>query len=437
MNFNDLDDNLVFDMPAKAEPKIDTNKLAIRSDITKVSDVLTEFDRVSDGLEALATKYPVDLVFDVTTGAGMAEAKEHRAAWRDPRQAVERLRKQAKAPVLALGKSIDARAEWLTAQLLIGETPIDEQIKAEEARKEADKQARINAEFGRVQAIQDAIGEIHMQAMAAAGKASEVIFAASLHLAAMELDPLVFQEQIPQAEAARTAAIAKLEVAYKAALHSEAVTAKAAADRAELETLRAAAAAEQRRQDAAVIVQRAEQARIADQQRAEQAEIAALRKQLAEERAALDAAEAKRRQDEQGTRDAEALSDGRLGWKSVPALLASNLPDALPPEASAEPAIVPPAAPEPVTDAVAPVAETQATAAVETTPTPESCWRAIASGEKVVQLDIQLAACRAALTEALWLLEGWIAAKCPKKYEVKQRVKVAELRLIGGLPSHI
>ena len=39
-------------------------------------------------------------------------------------------------------------------------------------RKEAIKQAKIEAEFGRVQAIQDAIAEIHMDAAIASSKAS-------------------------------------------------------------------------------------------------------------------------------------------------------------------------------------------------------------------------------------------------------------------------
>lgn len=364
MNLAALDDSLVFDVPAKAEPKIDTNKLAIRSDITKVSDVLTEFDKISAGLADLAARYPHDLVYDVSTGKGMAEAIEHRRAWWTPLLDVERLRKDAKAPILALGKDIDARAKWLTEQLELGKKPVDQQIKAELARKEDEKQDRINAEFGRVQAIQDAIGEIHMQAMAASGKSSDVIFAAHVELGTLQLDPLVFQEQMPQAEAARTAALAKMDMAYKAALHSEAVAAKAAADRAELETLRAAAAAEQRRQDAAVIVQRAEQARIADQQRAEQAEIAALRKLLADERAALDALDAKRRQDEQDARDAEDFKRRAIWLDEQKAIAAMNLPAAVPQEASAEPANAQPEALEPVADAVAPVAETQAPAAV-------------------------------------------------------------------------
>jgi branched-chain amino acid transport system permease protein len=41
---------------------------------------------------------------------------------------------------LHVGKSIDARAAWLTEKLLEGEQPVDLLIKAEEARREAEKQ---------------------------------------------------------------------------------------------------------------------------------------------------------------------------------------------------------------------------------------------------------------------------------------------------------
>ena len=306
MNTDTLDDNLVFDTPAKPEPKVDTNGLAIRSDIAKVSDVMTEFDKLTAGLDALAAKYPVDLVYDVGTGAGMAEAKEHRAAWRDPRQAVERLRKQAKAPVIAMGKSIDARAEWLTAQLMVGETPIDEQIKAEETRKEADKQARILAEADRVMRIEDAIGEIHMDVMLASSKPSTAIAATIESLRTATLDTLVFQDRMPQAEAARTAGIAKLEIALKARLHDEAVAASLAAERAELADLRAAAAAQKVKDAAAAQV---EQARIA----AVQAETARTNKIAADEMAAQ-MADIKRQRDQLeadqlAARNREALAE--------------------------------------------------------------------------------------------------------------------------------
>lgn len=239
MNYDDLSDDVEFAAPAKAPAK--TN-LEIRENITQVESALTEFEKVSAGLAALAERFPVDLVYDVTTGKGMVEAVAHRAAWREPRLAVERLRKQAKAPVLTLGKDIDARAAWLTEQLLIGERPIDQLIKAEESRKEAIKQARIDAEIDRTMKIQEAIAGINMVAMGAAGRSSADIAQAVADLTEATPTEAVFQEMLPQALAARTATLAKLDMAHKAALHTEAEATKLAAERAELAALRAAAA---------------------------------------------------------------------------------------------------------------------------------------------------------------------------------------------------
>ena len=242
MTFDDLPDDVQFAAEPKPEPKIDVNALAVRRNITQIENALSEFDKLSAGLSDLAARYPVDLVYDVTTGAGMVEAIAHRAAWREPRLSVERLRKQAKAPVLTLGKDIDARASWLTEQLVIGETPVHEQIKAEEARKEAAKQARINAEFGRIAAIQEAIGEIHLIVQMAAGKGSAAIGAATLEVQAFMMGVEVFQEFLADAKAAQSAALVKLDLMMAAALHVEVEAAKLAAERAELAELRAAQA---------------------------------------------------------------------------------------------------------------------------------------------------------------------------------------------------
>lgn len=274
-------------------PAVDQSALAVRKNLSQVESALSEFDKVSAGLADIAARFPVDLVYDVATTKGMNEAIAHRAAWRDPRLTVEKVRKMAKAPVLALGKDIDTRAAWLTDQLLTGEVPIDEQIKAEERRKEKIKQDKINAEFARVAEIQDAIAELHMDAMAVVGKASSVIGGALEAMKARTLDPLVFQEQIAQATAARQAAIDKLELAYAAALHTEEQARKAAAERAELEQLRAAAAEQRRKDDAAAAAQRQEQSRIEAEQRAERARLAEQQADLARKQAAFEDAQRK------------------------------------------------------------------------------------------------------------------------------------------------
>lgn len=256
MSYEQLDEDVVFDAPVRVEK----SNADIRQNLIKVESALTEFESVNAGLTSLAERYPVDAVIDVTTGKGMVEAVAHRAAWRDPRLAVERIRKQAKAPVIALGKDIDARAAWITEQLLIGEVPMDRQIKAEEARKEAIKQERINAEFGRVSAIQEAIAEIGMVAMAAAGNSSAHIAELIESQRAEVLSLGVFQEMLPQAQAAQNACLVKLDLLHKAALHTESEAAKLAAERAELEALRKAAAEQKAKDDAAAKV---EQERVA------------------------------------------------------------------------------------------------------------------------------------------------------------------------------
>lgn len=282
---------------ATNEPEVkDHAALSIRKNITQVESALTEFDKITAGLADLAERFPADLVYDVSATKGMKEAVAHRAAWREPRILVEKLRKTAKAPVLALGKDIDARAAWITEQLEAGETPVDEQIKAEEARKEAEKQARINAEFGRVSAIQEALAEISMSAMSVMGKPSAAIGKALDDMRNTPLDPLVFQEQLDDAKAARNAAVIKLEQALKAQLFTEAEAAKVAAERAELEELRKAAAAQRAKDEAAAAeAARVERERLAVEHAAQRAEQARLDAEATAARKAADASAAAER----------------------------------------------------------------------------------------------------------------------------------------------
>jgi hypothetical protein len=274
--------------------KTDTGALAIRSSIAQVESALSELDKVSAGIADLAERHPVDLVFDVASAKGMREAVAHRAAWRDPRLSVERARKAAKAPVLALGKDIDARAAWITEQLLLGEEPVDKQIKAEQERQETARREAALAESARITAIQEALADIHMEAMAVIGKPSDVILAKMREMDARVLDPLVFQESINQARAAKTAAIEKLEMAFNAAKHTESEAARVAAERAELEQLREAARVQKEKDEAAALDARlAEWHRIAVERKAAD-EAAAAERKRADEAAAVARAEADR-----------------------------------------------------------------------------------------------------------------------------------------------
>jgi len=280
-----IDDSTGFDEPTDQAPTTSKAALAITDDMSRISTAVSEFDRVAAGLADIETRFPKDVVYDLTTTKGMKDAIAHRAAWRDPRIMVEKVRKMAKAPLLALGKNIDARAAWLTERLLEGETPIDQQIKAEEARREAEREAKAAAEFGRVLAIQEALAAIGVDVAAACNKTSADIAALLEQMQTTQPDPATFQEMLEQAKAAWAAGITKLETAHKAKLWEEAEQRRVAA---ELEAQRIA----QQKADE-------ERARIAAEQAAEAARLAEERAEIERQRAELqamrDAAEAAER----------------------------------------------------------------------------------------------------------------------------------------------
>lgn len=87
------------------------------ADLELVQNALAEFSAVEAGLAELRRRFG-GVVYDVTTTAGINDAKSARAIIREPRYTVEKVRKEAKAPLLALGKKIDADAKRITAAIL-------------------------------------------------------------------------------------------------------------------------------------------------------------------------------------------------------------------------------------------------------------------------------------------------------------------------------
>lgn len=265
----------------------------IKTSIESVQGAVASFDKIAAGLAAIEAAHPKDVVVDCTTVAGMRHALFARAAWRDPRIAVEKARKEAKAPVLALGKQIDAFAAGLETQLRLGEDHYDAQIKAEEARKEAERQERARKEMARIAGHQERIGQIKGTLLKAAGAPSYVIAADIDDLAAMDDGPS-FEEFADQARLAKAETLARLSEMHAAAVAREAAEAKAKADREELERLRL----EQAERD------RKERERVAAEQAAEAACLAEQRAQIERDQAAA-RAEQKRLDDEAAARRAE------------------------------------------------------------------------------------------------------------------------------------
>jgi len=142
--------------------------------VSEVQTAVAEFDKVAAGISVLKDRF-AGIVYEVQTSKGMEAAKAARAAVREPRYEVERVRKLAKAPIVALGKQIDDRAKAITAELLSIEEPIDQQIKNEEERKEREKQAKIEAELKRIAEIDARIDTIRNWPAQYTGKSSALV----------------------------------------------------------------------------------------------------------------------------------------------------------------------------------------------------------------------------------------------------------------------
>ncbi|ARP90286.1 hypothetical protein CAL14_08310 [Bordetella genomosp. 9] len=275
---------------------------------------IKHYDKIEAGLAELRDKYG-KVHYDVSTNAGFEEAKKARAAVREPRYELEKLRKQLKAPALEYSRLIDSEAKRIEAEILKIEEPLDQLIKAEEARREEIKRAKEAAELARQQAIQARITALGQYVAKAVGKSSTDILALRDELADMPLTIELYAHRTGEATALHAETSAKLEELYKAALAQEQEQARLAAERAELERQRqeqeAAARAAREAEEKRLAEERAklEAERKAEQERQEAAARAERERQEAEARAQREKEEAERRdreRAEQQRRDREA-----------------------------------------------------------------------------------------------------------------------------------
>lgn len=237
-------------------------------DRAKIKDgaVLVEYNRTAAALADLAARYK-GAQFDLTTTAGDKAARAARQELKTLRTSLEAKRKEFKAPALEFGRRIDAEAQRLSGEILALEEPIDEQIKADEQRREAERAAKAEAERQRVVAIRQRIDNMQTLVHRCANADAATIAARASLLQSIEIGDN-FAEFKGEAEMLKTSALAQL-----AELHAAAVAAEAEAARIK---------AEQEAEAARLEAERIEQQRIA----AEQAEQA---RQLREAAARLEA----------------------------------------------------------------------------------------------------------------------------------------------------
>ena len=247
-----------------------------------VAQVFDPFKRQLATAKRQAGKTPE---YDITTGAGMGVAKELRAMFRAVRLAVENERKARKAPIIEIGKLLDTRAKELTADIAPLEDKYDGEIKAEEQRKEDEKQRKLAEERARVEVIENRIALIRNVASRLASADTATIAKEIGQWTTLRLDPADYQEYLEDALTAVNTTLDQLQALWNVADAREIAERKAEADRIELARLKAEAAEREKRE------QEAEAARKAEAAERERQEKAAADARAAEERARQKAAD--------------------------------------------------------------------------------------------------------------------------------------------------
>lgn len=332
---------------------METTEKTAGSNLTQIA----EYSETAAALADLRQRHQ-GVVYDVAKQKEMKAAKEARAELRTLRTSLEKTRKEIKAPALERCRLIDDEAKRITAELVALEEPIDVQIKAEEARAEAEKLAKLEAERLRVEALQAKIDAIRNVPATLIGKPSIIIAGQLAKLEAEQLDEDEFAEFFVTARDALELAIARVKQQHADQVAHEAEQKRIAAEREELARIRAENERLQREADERATADRAEADRKAQAERdriaaeerahreAEQAErerlaaiergkqmaaAAAERDRLAKERAALEAeqaaererqAEAQRKLDEQA---AQLRKDKAAAAKKAEAERLANL----------------------------------------------------------------------------------------------------------------
>lgn len=204
-------------------------------DIAEVRDgkPVVAYSRTEAALADLRARYQ-DAKFDLTTTKGDKAARAARQELVTLRTDLEKRRKQFKAPALEFGRMIDAEAKRITEAIQGLEDPIDAQIKADEARREAERQERERIEQARRQTHLDAIAKLRNYVGLASG-----VPAARIALGIERLRGMAFgaecEEFVDQYEAARGEALDALVKMHADKVAAEAEELRLAEQRAEQE----------------------------------------------------------------------------------------------------------------------------------------------------------------------------------------------------------
>lgn len=212
---------------------------------------LKEISKVEKGLAKLKQTY-ANVVFDVTTHKGMEQAKKARLAIREPRYALEKIRKAEASKIKAAQTALNAEAERITKEILAIENPIHAQITAEEDRKEREAAEAARKEQERIDQIRAELDRLVGTPARAANENLSIndIQAIITALGSEPLDAGFFKEFLAEAEHTRGKVIeelrtlvARIQLREEEAARLKEQEARLAAQAAEIAALRAQLAA--------------------------------------------------------------------------------------------------------------------------------------------------------------------------------------------------
>lgn len=275
---------------------------------------LQEMNAVEAGIADLETKFK-GVVYDVTTTAGMDEARKARQEIRAPRYAVQNIAKAKKSELAKISKAIGDTGDRIIARIVELEGPINQQITAQEERKAAEKAERERVERENRQRQMDRVMGIRAVPASLIGASVAEIDTATTVLLEDDLSDLD-EVYLPDARQARDKAIEDLQVMRAQRAEADALAAELRQLQAEREA-REAELAEQRRQEA-----EAQAAREAEEAQRKAAEAAAHAAELAaeRERAAALQRQLEEQAAEQRRRDeAEAAERARIAQEAADA----------------------------------------------------------------------------------------------------------------------
>jgi hypothetical protein len=209
---------------------------------------IVRFTRTEAALAELRARFK-DAAFDLTTTAGDTAARQARRELVSLRTGLDKRRKELKLPAVEFGRKIDSEASRLTTEIVALEEPIDQQIKADEQRREEQRLARIRAEEERQEAHRQRITDITNVAVRAAGMSSSEI-AEKIALVTRITIGDDFEEFSAPAINAKAETLVKLQELQAAAVKSEEQAAENERNRVRLAELEAADIARRQREAA-------------------------------------------------------------------------------------------------------------------------------------------------------------------------------------------